>query len=107
MIKYICDLCGKSLKEKQVIYELNIQVHAIYQPLRVDLVDLLRDHTDEIRQLIEQLKDKGEQELQDQIYKIFKFHLCPLCQQKYIKNPFAPLDDNYDADAGNRTKRVD
>lgn len=107
MIKYICDLCGKSLKEKQVIYELNIQVHAIYQPLRVDLVDLLRDHTDEIRQLIEQLKDKDEQELQDQIYKIFKFHLCPVCQQKYIKNPFAPLDDNYDADAGNGTKRVD
>ena len=107
MIKYICDLCGKSLKEKEVIYELNIQVQAIYQPLQIDLVDLLRDHTDEIRQLIEQLKDKDEQELQDQIYKTLKFHLCPLCQRKYIKNPFAPLSDNSDADAENGTKRVE
>lgn len=96
MIKYICDLCGRSLQEKEVIYELNIRVHAIYQPLQIDLVDLLKDRTDEIRRLIEDLKDKDPQELQDQIYKTFKFHLCPLCQQKYIKNPFAPLDGEGD-----------
>lgn len=99
MIKYVCDLCGKSLKEKDVIYELNIQVHAIYQPLQVDLVDLLRDHTDEIRQLIEELRYKDEQELQDQVYKTFKFHLCPACQRAYIKDPFAPLHEDNDADA--------
>lgn len=93
MIRYTCDLCGKSLEEKDIIYELNIQVHAIYQPLQIDLVDLLRDHTDEIRRLIEELKDKSPEELQDQIYKTFKFHLCPGCQRKYIKNPFPPLDD--------------
>jgi hypothetical protein len=98
VIKYICDLCGKSLKEKDVIYELNIQVHAIYQPLQIDLVDMLQDHTDEIRRLMEELKDKDPQELQDQIYKTFKFHLCPACQQKYIKNPFAP--SNGDAGSG-------
>jgi len=100
VIKYICDLCGKSLKKKEVIYELNIHVHAIYQPLQIDLVDLLQDHTDEIRRLIEELKDKDPQELQDQIYKTFKFHLCPSCQQKYIKNPFAPLNGDRDADSG-------
>lgn len=92
MIHYTCDLCGRSLKEKDIIYELNVEVHAIYQPLQIDLVDMLKDHTDEIRRLIEELKDKDPQELQDQIYKTFKFHLCPPCQQKYIKNPFAPLD---------------
>jgi len=99
VIKYICDLCGKSLKEKQIIYELNIQVHAVYQPLQVELVDLLRDHMDEIRRLVEELKDKDEQELQDQIYKTFKFHLCPGCQRKYIRNPFAPLDEDRGEDA--------
>ncbi|MDP2896888.1 MAG: hypothetical protein Q8Q12_10065 [bacterium] len=92
MIHYTCDLCGRSLKDRDVIYELNIEVHAIYQPLQIDLVDMLKDHTDEIRGLIEELKDKDPQELQDQIYKTFKFHLCPPCQQKYIKNPFAPID---------------
>jgi hypothetical protein len=100
VIKFICDLCGKSLKEKEIIYELNIQVHAIYQPLQIDLVDMLQDHTDEIRRLIEELKDKDPQELQDQIYKTFKFHLCPPCQQKYIKSPFAPDDGNGDVDSG-------
>ncbi len=100
MIKYICDLCGKSLKGNEVIYELSIQVHAIYQPLHIDLVDLLEDHMDEIRRLIEELKDKDPQELQDQIYKTFKFHLCPACQRKYIKDPFAPLRNGRDADVG-------
>lgn len=93
MIHYTCDLCGRSLRKKDVIYELNINVHAIYQPLQIDLVDMLKDHMDEIRRLIEELKDKDPQELQDQVYKTFKFHLCPVCQQKYIKNPFAPLDE--------------
>ena len=97
MIKYICDLCGKSLEEKEVIYELNIQLHAIYQPLEIDLVDLLRDHTDEIRELIEDLKDKDAQELQDQVYKTFAFHLCPPCQQKYIKSPLSCQDRRGDA----------
>jgi hypothetical protein len=99
VIKYICDLCGKSLKGKEVIYELNIEVHAIYQPLQVDLVDLLKDHTDEIRRLIEELKDKDPQELQDQIYKTFKFHLCPSCQQRYIKNPMPSPTEERDAGA--------
>ena len=93
MIRYICDLCGTSLKEQDLIYELNIQVHAIYQPLKIDLVDLLRDHKDEIRQLIEDLEDADPQELQDQVYKTFKFHLCPSCQKKYTRNPFSPGDE--------------
>ena len=97
MIKYICDRCGKSLKEKDVIYELSIQVHAIYQPLQIDLVDLLRDRTDEIRRLIEELKDKDAQELQDQVYKTFKFHLCPACQQNYIEKPLVRADGNHHA----------
>lgn len=93
MIRYICDLCGASLKEQDIIYELNIQVHAIYQPLKIDLVDLLRDHTDEIRQLVEALEDSDPQELQDQVYKTFKFHLCPSCQRKYTRDPLSPRND--------------
>ena len=107
MIKYFCDLCGKSLKEKEVIYELNIQVHAIYQPLQIDLVDMLRDHTDEIRELIEELKDKDAQELQDQVYKTFTFHLCPPCQQKYIKRPLVPPDEGGDAIPDETQKRIE
>lgn len=99
MIKYICDLCGRSLREKEVIYELNIEVHAIYQPLQIDLVDMLKDRMDEIRRLIEELKDKDPQELQDQVYKAFKFHLCPPCQQKYIKNPFPAVYEDHEAGA--------
>jgi len=106
VIKYICDLCGKSLKEKEVIYELDIRVHAIYQPLQIDLVDLLVDHRDEIRELIKELKGKDEQELQDQVYKTFKFHLCPICQRKYVKNPFAPLDNDSGADLGEESRRL-
>ncbi len=102
MIKYICDLCGKSLKEREVIYQLNIQVHAIYQPLEIDLVDLLRDHTDEIRRLIGELKDKDAQELQDQVYKTFTFHLCPPCQQKYIKSPLPCQERRGDAAGDDR-----
>ena len=88
MRKMTCDLCGKGLLiEEDVRYEVVIEVLCAYDPLEITHSDLARDRRDEIKKLIEKLKDADPQEIADQVYKRFDFDLCPVCQREYIKNP--------------------
>ena len=89
MIKAFCDGCGREIKRDAVYYDLKIEVKAAYGTLEVNLADLLKDHTEEIKALIEEMENADPQTLQDDVYKAFRFHLCRPCQQRYIKAPLA------------------
>jgi len=87
MIKTFCDLCGREIKRDTIHYELRIELKAAYNMIEINLADLLKDHTEEIEALIEEMQDADPQALQDDVYKQFEFHLCRACQQGYIKAP--------------------
>jgi len=87
MIKTFCDMCGREIKRDSIHYELKIEVQAAYNTLQINLADLLKDHTDEIKVLIEETEHADPQALQDDVYKTFRFQLCRGCQQRYIKAP--------------------
>jgi len=87
MIKYICDICGRELNENGLVYDVKIEVKAKYNKLEISLSDLLADHMDEIKELIEKTKHLNPEKLQNDVYKSFSFHLCPDCQQHYIIDP--------------------
>ena len=87
MLKYICDICKKELKKDELKYEVKIEVKATYDTLEINLLDLLKNHKEEIQKLVEELRGADPQKLQDDIYKTFNFHICYPCQQKYIKDP--------------------
>ena len=87
MLKYVCDICGRELDESGLIYDLNIEVKARYNMLEINLKDLLVDHMQEIKELIEKTAGLTPEKLQDDIYKVMSFHLCPECKQHYIKTP--------------------
>lgn len=93
MHKYICDICKKELDENGLIYELNIEIKAKYNKLEINLKDLLIDHMDEIRDLIEKTAGMTPEKLQDDIYQSMSFHLCPACKQRYAKNPLGSGND--------------
>jgi hypothetical protein len=83
-----CDLCGRALlAEEPVRYEVRIQVYAAYDPLELTPDDLSQDHRAEIRALLRQLEDMDPQEVEDSVYKEFRFDLCMACQRRYLRRP--------------------
>jgi hypothetical protein len=88
MIHFTCDLCGKTLQaDADTRYVVKIEVYAAYDPMEIDQDDLADDHGDEIRDLLDEMEDMESEELEDQVYKTFRFDLCPDCHEAYLKDP--------------------
>lgn len=87
MIQYRCDGCGAELDRKGLRYTVKIDVHAAYEEMEVGLMDLVRNHRQEILDLIEQLGRRNPQEVEDQIYKRITLDLCPSCQRAFLRDP--------------------
>ncbi|MBN1917885.1 MAG: hypothetical protein JW889_08255 [Verrucomicrobia bacterium] len=103
MIKTFCDRCGREIKSKTIHYELKIEVKAAYETLEINLADLLKDHAAEIEALMDEVEHADPQQLQDDVYKVFHFHLCRSCQQHYIR---APLPSTRPPAARDRFRRL-
>ncbi len=87
MTLYKCDVCGKNLKKEELRYRVKIEVCAIYEQNEIHLTDLIRNHQEEIIQLIRKMEEMSAEELEEQIYKSFEFDLCPTCHRAYLHNP--------------------
>ena len=87
MITRICDRCGQPLEQGALRYVAKIQVFAAYDPLEITFEDLTRDHSDEIKKVLEQCKDLTEDELIRDVFVDFQFDLCRACQRAYIADP--------------------
>ncbi|HOL19095.1 MAG TPA: hypothetical protein PLT82_03035 [Candidatus Hydrogenedens sp.] len=92
---YKCDGCGKILKQDELRYRIKIEGMAIYEQNEIHLADLIRDHQDEISDLIKKMENMSPDELEEQIYKNFEFDLCPACYKIYIRNPIILLKNEY------------
>ena len=88
MLHFSCDLCGKELLvEEDLRYVAKIEVYAAYDPLEITEEDLEEDHMEQISELIKSMEHMDQQELEDQVYKSFRFDLCPECHKKFLKDP--------------------
>ncbi len=88
MIHFTCDMCGKTLlAEEDTRYIVRIQVYAAYDPMELTRHDLAEDRTDEIHHLLAKMEDMDAEALEDQVYKTFRFDLCPSCHARYIQDP--------------------
>ncbi len=87
-----CDICGKGLPVgPEGRFVVRIEVFAPAGPLEITDEDLRTDHADEIRRLIEQLSRMTAQEVEDGVYRLFRFNLCPPCQREYLRDPLGGL----------------
>lgn len=89
MQTYRCDGCGVEIQKGNLRYTLSIDIRAAYDKQEIGLTDLVRDHRAELVSLIEKMEDKSSEELEESVYKAFKYDLCPACQRAYIRNPLA------------------
>lgn len=84
---YQCDMCGERIEPKELRYVVKSTIFAAYDTLEIELTDLARDYTEEIRGLIEKMEHMDPKKLQEDVFKEFSFDLCRGCQQKFLRNP--------------------
>ena len=88
MIHFTCDLCGKAMhRDEDVRHVVKIEVYAAYDPLEITEEDLDQDHMEEIGHILSQMEDMDPHELEDEVYKGFRFDLCSSCHKKFLKDP--------------------
>jgi len=81
-------MCGKGLLvDEDVRYIVKIEVYAAYDPLELTEEDLEGDHLAEMSAIFEQTEGKDAEELEEEVYKSFRFDLCMECQKKYLQDP--------------------
>jgi len=95
MTLYKCDICGKNLKKEELRYRIKIEACAVYEQNEIHIADLIRNHQEEIIQLIKKMEEMSAEELEEQIYKKFEFDLCPNCHRAYLKNPLFFQEKRY------------
>ena len=87
MITYRCDGCGRNLTRNGLRYTVKIEVRAAYEEMEIGLAELVRSHRQEMIALIERLKHKTPQEIEETVYKGLQLDLCPSCQRAFIADP--------------------
>jgi hypothetical protein len=87
MITYRCDGCGREMAKNDLRYQVKIDVRAAFDEVTVSLMDLVRDHRSEMLALIERLKNKEPDEIEETVYKGYTFDLCPRCHRAYTHDP--------------------
>ncbi|MDI6732483.1 MAG: hypothetical protein QME51_00410 [Planctomycetota bacterium] len=88
MFNLICDRCGRGLLiNEDVRYEVTVEIKSAYDPMEITDEDLRRNFTKDLARLLKVMEDKTEEELQDEVYKIFRFDICLQCQKELLKNP--------------------
>ena len=88
MIHFTCDMCGKTLlADEDTRYVVKVEVYAAYDPMELTSEDLEEDRTDEIQDLLGEMADTDAEDLEDQVYRTFRFDLCPECHAAYLKDP--------------------
>ena len=87
MIHFTCDMCGKTLPaDEDTRYVVKIEVYAACDPMDIG-PDGLQDHSGEIEELLDEMADLDAEELEDQVYKTYRFDLCAACHAAYLKDP--------------------
>ena len=83
-----CDGCGAGLLiDQDIRYIVKIEVYAAYDPLEISREEVSRDHRDDMARLIEKMRGMDPVELEHQVYRSFRFDLCPRCQREYLRDP--------------------
>ena len=104
MVSIHCDGCGREIMQHALRYTVQMDIRATYDEIEIGLMELVRDHRDEILRLIEEMEDKSAEDIEETIYKRLKLDLCPACQRSFVRDPMqfqpggSPTADEFDVD---------
>src|SRR3954466_6596820 len=88
MVHFTCDLCGKDLTATgDPRYVVKIAAYAGFDPTEITEDDLDDDHMEAVSQILQPAEGLTSEDLDAQLYKGFRFDLCPACHGRFIKDP--------------------
>ena len=97
----LCHRCGATLTPgRGDFYVVRIEAFADPTPPHVTAEELASDRGEEMRRLLEQMRDLTEQELMDQVYRRLVIHLCGPCYRKWIEDPAGDASSASPPDSG-------
>jgi len=83
-----CRIGGRGIDPGRGHYVVRIEVFAaVDPPEKLIYLDEEGDFQDKIDKLLEEISDTDPREIEDSVYKFFKFDICRSCQREYLKNP--------------------
>jgi len=86
----LCHRCSAELTPGEGnFYVVRIEAYADPTPPQFTRDDLQRDVHGELRYMIEQTRNRSEQELIDDVYRRLTIHLCGACYRQWIEDPTA------------------
>jgi endonuclease-3 related protein len=81
-IDYFCDSCSKQLPHPQDRYVLEVKLYAAPE-VEITEEDIKKDTREEIRRLIEEIKDRDQKELEEEVFVSYKLNLCKQCRDTF------------------------
>ncbi|MBX6311427.1 MAG: hypothetical protein IRY99_00660 [Isosphaeraceae bacterium] len=88
MVHFTCDLCGKDLTATgDSRYVVKITAYAGFDPNEITEEDLDEDHMEAISEILQREEHPSSEDLDAQLFKGFRFDLCPACHRRFIKDP--------------------
>jgi endonuclease-3 related protein len=81
-IEYFCDSCSKQLLRPQDRYVLEVKLYAAPE-VEITEEDIKKDTREEIRRLIEEIKDRDQKELEEEVFVSYKLNLCKQCRDTF------------------------
>lgn len=92
MIRYQCDGCGQTLQaDGSNHYIVKIEAFAAAGKLEFAEQDLRKDHEAEILRVLADLERRSLDAIEDQVYRSFRYDLCPACHRRFLNSPLAAL----------------
>lgn len=88
MIRYRCDGCGMDLEpDGSNHFILRIEAFAAAGKIEFTKQDVERNHEAEIRRLLSELEEQDPDTIEDQVYRLIRYDLCPTCHRRFLDSP--------------------
>lgn len=92
MIRYSCDMCGRSLlPEEDDRYVVKIEVYAACDSMDADCEDeeFINDFEEDEDESDEEMDNLDQDEIDSIEYKTFRYDLCCKCHSRYLQDPLS------------------
>jgi len=85
MIAYRCDVCGMRMSGNDPgRYVVKIEAFAAAAPLEITQEDLQQGHSGQIAEIIASLSEQSADQIEDAVYRAFRYDLCTRCHRKFL-----------------------